>query len=83
MGKRMTRDLNEILRDEMFMQDKIKSLLQAEPKTISEIATELGYPSNEVMIWVMSMRRYGIITEIPKERVDDYYRYRLHNEEDI
>jgi predicted transcriptional regulator len=83
MGKRMTRDLNEILRDEMFMQDKIKSLLQAGPKTISEIATELGYPSNEVMIWVMSMRRYGIITEIPKERVDDYYRYRLHNEEDI
>jgi predicted transcriptional regulator len=83
MEKRMARDLNEILRDEMFMRDKIIDLLRAGPKTIGEIATELDYPSNEVMIWIMSMRRYGIITEMPKERTDDYYQYKLHSEEDL
>jgi len=82
MKKRMTRDLDEVLRDGMFMQDKITSLLQAGPKTIVEIAAELGCPSNEVMKWVMSMRRYGIIIEMPKERADDYYQYQLRSEEE-
>jgi hypothetical protein len=81
MEKRITRNLDEIMRDEMFMQDKITGSLRSGPKTIGEIARELGYPSNEVMIWVMGMRRYGIITEIPKERADDYYQYKLHSEE--
>jgi len=81
MEKSMTRNLDEVLRDEMFIRDKITGLLQAGPKTIGEIATELDCPSNEVMIWVMSMRRYGIITEMPKERADDYYQYKLHNRE--
>jgi hypothetical protein len=33
-------------------------------------------------MWVMGMRRYGIIVEMPKERADDYYQYRLRSEEE-
>ena len=82
MEKSTARNLAEVLRDEMFMQDKITGILQAGPKTIVEIAAELGYPSNEVMIWVMSMRKYGKISELPKERADYYYRYQLHSGEE-
>ena len=81
MEKKVTRDLAEVLRDEMYMRDKITNLLREGPKTIKEIAEELGYPSNEVMKWVMGMRRYGIVIEMPKERADDYYRYQLRSEE--
>jgi len=81
MEKKVTRDLAEVLRDEMYMRDKITNLLREGPKTIVEIAVGMGCPSNEVMKWVMSMRRYGIIIEMPKERADDYYQYRLRSED--
>jgi predicted Rossmann fold nucleotide-binding protein DprA/Smf involved in DNA uptake len=82
MEKIVTRDPAEVLRDEMYLRDKIIDLLQKGPKTIPEIAAELGYPSHEVMIWVMGMRRYGTVVEMPKERADDYYHYRLRSEEE-
>jgi predicted Rossmann fold nucleotide-binding protein DprA/Smf involved in DNA uptake len=82
MEKKVNRDLAEVMRDEMYLQDKITDLLQKGPKTIPEIAAEMGYPSHEVMIWVMGMRRYGMIVEMPKERADDYYQYRLRQKEE-
>lgn len=74
-GKR--RDLGEVLRDEMVMRDRIASLLREEPKSIPEIAGELSLPVREVTLWVMAMRRYGILEELPKPKAEDYYRYRL------
>jgi predicted Rossmann fold nucleotide-binding protein DprA/Smf involved in DNA uptake len=82
MEKKVIRDLAEVLRDEMYMRDKITDLLQEGPKTVPEIAAELGYPSHEVMKWVMGMRRYGIIVEMPKDRAEDYYQYRLRDKEE-
>ena len=82
MEKKVIRNLAEVLRDEMYMRDRITNLLREEPKTVLEIAVELGYPSHEVMMWVMGMRRYGIIAEMPKERAEDYYQYRLRSEEE-
>jgi predicted Rossmann fold nucleotide-binding protein DprA/Smf involved in DNA uptake len=83
MEKKVTRDLAEVMRDEMYLRDKITDLLQQGPKTIPEIAEALGYPSHEVMIWVMGMRRYGMIVEMPKDRADDYYQYRLRPKEEL
>ena len=82
MKKEVIRDLAEVLRDEMYMRDKMIDLLQKGPKTIVEIAGELGCPSSEVMKWVMGMRRYGIVIEMPKDRADDYYQYQLRSEEE-
>lgn len=81
MEKKAMRDLSETLRDEIYIRDRISNLLRQGPKTIPELAVELGSPSREVFRWVMSLRRYGIIGEIPKERADDYYRYIIRGEE--
>jgi predicted Rossmann fold nucleotide-binding protein DprA/Smf involved in DNA uptake len=80
MEKKLPRDPAEVLRDEMYMHQKITGVLESEPKTIVEIAAELDFPSDEVMKWVMSMRRYGIIIELPKERAYDYFKYQLRKE---
>ncbi len=74
------RDPSEVMRDEMLMKEKIASLLREGPKTIPEIAIILDCPDREVTLWVMGLRRYGAIEEIPKAKVDDYYRYRLSKE---
>jgi len=71
------RDLGEVIRDEMVMKDRIVSLLREEPRTIPEIAEALAFPVREVALWVMAMRRYGSLEELPKPKADDYYRYRL------
>ena len=82
MERRVSRNLGEVLRDEMFMRDRITKILAQGPKTIAEIAGGLDCPSDEVLIWVMGMRRYGVITEMPKARADDYYQYKLRDKEE-
>ncbi len=77
MGGEKRRDLGEVLRDEMVMKDRIASLLRDEPKTIPEIAEALSCPVREVTLWVMAMRRYGSLEELPKPRAEDYFRYKL------
>lgn len=69
------RDLAEVLRDEMVMQDKIILLVRDEPKTIPEIAEALGYPAHEVVYWVMAMRRYGKLKEKGRPDDDGYFQY--------
>lgn len=76
-GPAPVRDLGEVLRDEMVQRDRIVEVLRSGPKTLPEIAATLGAPAHEVTKWVMAMRRYGGVTELPKARADDYYRYQL------
>ncbi|MGI0132098.1 MAG: MarR family transcriptional regulator [Thermoplasmata archaeon] len=70
------RDLAEVLRDGMAERDRVLTLLKDGPKTIPEIATDLARPTREVALWVMALRRYGDVVEVPKAPTDDYYRYR-------
>ncbi len=83
MEKKKLRDLAEVLRDEMSMRDAITGVLREGPKTVPEIAEALGRPSHEVMLWVMGMRRSGLVTEMPKARADDYHKYNLPDEDAI
>ena len=69
------RNRAEVLRDEMVVRDRIRELLEDRPRTIPEIAEALAAPGWEVTAWVMAMRRFGLLRELPKERADDYYRY--------
>jgi len=71
------RPLAEVLRDEMTVRDRIVSVVREGPKTIPEIAAALKAPPREVTLWVMAMRRYGMLEELPKPREDDYFRYQL------
>lgn len=73
----MLRDIREVIREEMFMRDKIMQILKDGPKTVPEIAEALGYPTQEVMYWVMGMRKYGHLSEIPETTDEGYYQYSL------
>jgi hypothetical protein len=81
MKKKEMRNLAEVFRDEMVMQERIRNLLKDDPHTIPELAEALDVPSWEVTAWVMAMRRYGMLRELPKSRAEDYYQYTLSTEE--
>ena len=82
MERKHVRDQAEVLRDEMYMRTKIVDLLREGPKLLSEIADSLGYPPAEVTMWVMSMRKEGLVEELPKARADDYFQYGLVEEDE-
>ncbi len=71
------RGIDEIVHDEMVMKDRIANLLKGRPRTISELAEAMGYPSHEVTIWLFAMRRYGQVEVVGKPDVDGYFRYQL------
>ena len=73
------RDIREIIRDEMVMRDRIIEIMKRNkgPMTVPEVAEKLGYPSDEVMYWMMGMRKYGYIEETKDITEDGYFRYEL------
>jgi hypothetical protein len=75
--RKIQRNLAEILRDGMYFQDRVAAVLKDGPKTLTEIAQALNYPPAEVTQWIMMMRRYGKVADLPKSRADDYYQYKL------
>ena len=77
MENLITRDLAEVMRDEMAIKDKITGQLREAPRTIPEIADSLGYPKHEMVFWVMAMWRYGILEETGSPDDEGYYQYRL------
>ncbi|MEW5994763.1 MAG: MarR family transcriptional regulator [Candidatus Zixiibacteriota bacterium] len=81
MAKKEMRNRAEVLRDEILIQQRICNLLTEGPLTIPQLAEALNTPSWEVTTWVMAMRRYGLLKELPKNRADDYYQYALSTEE--
>ncbi len=74
---RLLREAAEISREEMAMHKEI--LVSAdtdEGKTIPEIAQALEYPQQEVVYWVMSMWKYGLLVESAEADEDGYFKYR-------
>jgi DNA-binding IclR family transcriptional regulator len=71
----MTRETREVVREEPLMRERLLDLLESGPMTVPELAETGGLRPEEVMVWVMGMRRYGYVT-VEKEPTDDgYYRY--------
>jgi predicted Rossmann fold nucleotide-binding protein DprA/Smf involved in DNA uptake len=60
----------------MFIKDRVINQLKPGPKTIPELAAEMGCSSPDMVRWVMALRRYGKVTDMPKARADDYYQYK-------
>lgn len=69
------RDVREIIREEPSMHAPILGALAGGPRTIPELADLVGHPSYEVTFWVMGMRRYRMVVELPEPDDDGYYRY--------
>jgi hypothetical protein len=83
MTETSTRDVAEVMRDEMVVRHRIADLVRDRPKTIPELAESLGYPSREVVFWVMAMWRYGTLVPTGKAGADGYCRYRLSEERPV
>jgi hypothetical protein len=73
--RRGPRDRAEAMRDEMVMRDRILALVTDVPKTIPAIAEAVGAPTAEVVMWVMAMRRYGLIEEEGRADDEGYFAY--------
>jgi predicted Rossmann fold nucleotide-binding protein DprA/Smf involved in DNA uptake len=70
-----TRDPREVIREEPVMRPRILAAVADEPRTVPEIATTIGAPTHETLVWVMGMRRYGWLAEIKGSDADGYFRY--------
>jgi len=70
------RDRREIAKDEMVWKGRIRDLLLAGPRTVPDVARSLGQPVPEVMVWMMGMRKYGLIAESEEADAEGYYQYR-------
>lgn len=74
-AKASLREVIEVIREEPLMQKPILAAVADGPKTIGEIAEAIGAPTEEVVYWVMGMRRYGLLVESGEEDGDGYYSY--------
>ncbi len=77
MTPKEMRDLSEVLRDGTANEDRVLAELRRGPRTIPELAEALQVPAREALLWVMALRRYGRVADVPRSPADDYYRYQL------
>ena len=82
MRAQAIRETREIIREEPLMHRPILAALAAGPLTVPEIAEAIGSPADEVLFWVMGMRRYGKVVEQPEPSEDGYFQLRGDAPED-
>ena len=75
MNWAVIRETREVIREEPLMHRPILEALAAGPLTVPEIADAIGRPSAEVLFWVMGMRRYRKVVELPEPTEEGYFRY--------
>ncbi|MBW1636058.1 MAG: hypothetical protein JRC87_04720 [Deltaproteobacteria bacterium] len=80
--KKLRQERNESItgaREKMKVQNKVikalKEALSKEAKTIPELADIMGMQTDAVLMYVSTLKRYGIIGEGPKD--GDYFKYEL------
>ncbi len=71
----MSRDLREVVRDEPLMRRRLLELLTDGPLTVPELARTGDLPEDEVMVWMMGLRKYGYVAEVADSGRDGYFRY--------
>lgn len=57
------RDRREVIREEPLMRHRLLAALAAGPLSVPELAAACSLPEDEVMVWVMGMRKYGYVVE--------------------
>lgn len=72
----------ETARREPGMRKRILDALAAGPRTVPELAGELGLPSRDVLWWVMGCVRYGFVEHSGETTSDGYRKYAVTEEED-
>jgi predicted transcriptional regulator len=62
-----------LLREQKHVQQEVCKLLRDNPKTVPDVAQEIGMPANEVLWYMASFKKYGLIIE--KGMCGDYPLY--------
>ncbi len=75
MSRTRPRDIREVIREEPLMHRPILKALAGGPLTVPEIAAAIGHPTEEVLYWVMGMRRYGMLAESKDPTDEGYFSY--------
>jgi predicted transcriptional regulator len=52
-----------LFREQKQMQNAICQLIRESPKTVPEIADAIGKPAHEVLWFLASLKKYGIVSE--------------------
>ncbi|MGA9115098.1 MAG: MarR family transcriptional regulator [Candidatus Dormiibacterota bacterium] len=72
----MNRDIREVIREEPLMRGRLVDLLLRDgPLTVPEIAHRADLPEDEVLVWIMGLRKYGFVAAEKAATGDDYHRY--------
>jgi predicted transcriptional regulator len=53
----------ELLKEQKRVQQAICKVVREKPKTVLEIAKETGMPTHEVLWYLTSFKKYGLVTE--------------------
>jgi len=67
-----------LLREQKHVQQEVCKLLRDNPKTVPDVAQEIGMPTNEVLWYMASFKKYGLIIE--KGMCGDYPLYQKAEE---
>ena len=59
------------------MKRSIRQALAEGPLTIPELAEKLGITKAEATYYLMSLRKYGLVTAGEQDDMDEYYVYQL------
>ena len=67
-----------LLREQKRVQQEICKILRDTPKSVPEVAEAIGMPANEVLWYMASFKKYGLIIE--KGMCSDYPLYQKAEE---
>lgn len=67
--------VRELLKAQRRIISLIEKALKDGPKTVPEISEITSLPSHEVLWWIASLKKYGIVAEAEKR--ESYFAYRL------
>ena len=59
------------------MKRAIRQVLEDGPMTIPDLAEKLGIEKADATFYVMSLRKYGLITTGEQDDMDEYFTYQL------
>lgn len=68
----------DLLKSQKHLQQEITKAITAQSKTVPELAAATGAPGHEVLWWLSSMKKYGLVAEDGMQ--EDYPLYKLVEE---
>ena len=69
-----------ILKEQQTVRKRILQAMRGEPKSIPQLAEATEIPAHDVLWYVASMKKYGVIVETGMDEDYEYYLYQLTKE---